>query len=267
MAISNGNLTPEILGAFTELYEFYDGVKYSRYTSFNEPITFESNDYKPVNITRGKITRSVNIETAKVEVTAPISDQLGRYIANYPVVPTKIRIIRVLVNSPSSQFVVLFNGSIQSIKVSDGFVCTATCVSSNSILDLNWPRNIHSGYCQNVLFDAWCGVDKNACMINLQVQAIGTDGSITSTDIGANGGKFTGGYVLYSGDYRWITFGTTNKFYLHVPFDTSVQIGTIIQAYWGCDGTFSCCRDRFNNLSNFFGCPHIPSDNPVTWGV
>ena len=52
MAISNGNLTPEILGAFTELYEFYDGVKYSRYTSFNEPITFESNDYKPVNITR-----------------------------------------------------------------------------------------------------------------------------------------------------------------------------------------------------------------------
>lgn len=264
MGIANSYLNTPVLGEFAELYEFYDGVVYSRYTSYQDEIIFESNAFKPGQITRGKITRSISIEAAKVEITAPITDQLGKYVANYPVVPTTIRIIRVLVADPTVN-AVIFRGSVQSVKVSDGYVCTATCISSQ--LEVNWPRNIHSGYCQNTLFDTFCGLDKNMYMINVQIQAIGADGHLTSTDIGNTGSNLTGGYVLYVNDYRWITYGTTNNVYLHVPFDASVGVGTIVQMFWGCDGTFTCCRDRFNNLNNFFGCPHIPSDNPVTWGI
>ena len=91
-------------------------------------------------------------------------------------------------------------------------------------------------------------------------------GGLVSTDIGINGNLYTGGYVVYLKDFRWITLGETNTFNLHVPFDSSVKPGVVLIAYQGCSKSAVDCKNKFNNIRNFNGCPYIPSDNPVLWG-
>lgn len=103
------------------------------------------------------------------------------------------------------------------------------------------------------LFDTFCGLDKNMYMLNVQIQAIGADGHLTSTDIGSTVPNLRE-VILWT--IRWITFGTTNNVYLHVPFDSSVVVGTIVQMFWGCDEYLYVLSRQIQQLNNFWVPTH-----------
>lgn len=264
MAISNAAVTGSQINEFAEIYTFDDGESISRYTTYQNPITFGGQEYKPTHIKRGSITRNTTFEPVTVQITAPLEEKLTKYLTNYPVIPTLVTIIRVLVSDPNNQFLSLFSGNIKSVQV-EGVYAVAQCMSLGSILEAVWPKNIHSSFCQNTLFDSRCGLSSSDYMINFTVQSLTATGALVSTDIG-DGSNFTGGYVTYFRDFRWITLGESNKFNLHVPFDSNVGVGKVLSAYWGCSKSAIDCLNKFHNMNNFFGCPYIPSDNPVIWG-
>ena len=41
-----------------------------------------------------------------------------------------------------------------------------------------------------------------------------------------------------------------------------ISVGTLITVYPGCDGQVKTCRDKFNNVLNFGGIPHMPNKSP-----
>lgn len=45
------------------------------------------------------------------------------------------------------------------------------------------------------------------------------------------------------------------------PMPREIQIGDTFTIVAGCDKKFSTCRDKFNNVNNFRGWPHIPGIN------
>lgn len=265
MAISDANLIGPELNEYAEIYAFDDGETVSRYTTYQEPITFAGFQYKPAHIKRGSINRNTTFEAITCQVTAPLEEKLTKYLANYPVMPTKVTITRGLVSSFDSQYLVLFTGNIKSVQI-EGIYAQAECASLGSILDAIWPRDIHSSFCQNTLYDAKCGLAASNYQLNFTVQSLTAKGGLVSTDIGTNGSLYTGGYVVYLKDFRWITLGENNTFNLHVPFDSTVQPGVVLRAYQGCSKSAVDCKNKFNNIGNFNGCPYIPSDNPVLWG-
>lgn len=265
MAISDANLSSSELGEYAEIYEFNDGETISRYTTYQMAITYNGFQYKPAHIKRGPINRNTVFEAVTCSITAPLEDKLTRYLSNYPVMPTKVTIWRGLVSSFTSQSLIIFTGDIKSVQI-EGVYATAECVSLGSILDSTYPKDIHSSFCQNSLFDAKCGLSASDFMLNFTVQSLTAKGGLVSTDIGTNGSLYTGGYVLYLKDFRWITLGENNTFNLHVPFDATVGPGIVLRAYQGCSKSAIDCKNKFNNLSRFYGCPYIPSDNPVLWG-
>ena len=265
MAISDSNLSGPELNEYAEIYSLDDGETISRYTTYQEPITFGGFQYKPVHIKRGAISRNTTFEAVTCQITAPLEEKLVKYIANYPVIPTKVTITRGLVSSFDSQYITIFIGNIKSVQI-EGTYAQAECVSLGSILDAVWPRDIHSSFCQNTLFDAKCGLAAADYSLNFTLQSLTEKGSLVSTDIGESGSLFTGGYVVYLKDFRWITLGESNKFNLHVPFDSSVSPGAVLRAYQGCSKSAVDCKNKFNNIIHFNGCPYIPSDNPVLWG-
>lgn len=264
MAISDAKFTGSQLDEFAELFEFYDGENYSRYTTYQTNINFMGFDFKPAHIKRGTITRNTTFEPVTVQITAPLDNKLTKYLSNYPVMPTTVKIFRVVVADVNNQYMEIFTGDITSVQV-EGVYAVAQCNSLGSILDAIWPKDVHSSFCQNTLYDSVCGLSSSDFMLNFTVQSLTAKGGLISTDIG-NGSNFTGGYVVFLKDFRWITLGETNTFHLHVPFDSSVGPGTVLRAYWGCSKSAKDCKDKFNNLPNFIGCPYIPSDNPVLWG-
>lgn len=265
MPISSSYFSTDESPEFAEIYDFYDGSETYRYTSYQNPIIFNSFHYKPAHIKRGGIVRNTTFEAVTCQITAPLSESLTRYVANYPVVPTQVTVIRGLISNFNSVNVVVFTGNIKSVQIEDVYA-VAECISLGSILEATWPKDIHSSFCQNSLFDDKCGLDANLFGINFMIESFTSKGALVSSGIGAEGPKFTGGHVVFLNDFRWITLGETNTFHLHVPFDMNVKEGTVLRAYQGCSKSAIDCRDKFNNLHRFYGCPYIPSDNPVLWG-
>lgn len=265
MAISDANLTGSEINEYAEIFEFNDGETSSRYTSYHMPITFAGFQYKPAHIKRGTIERNTTFQAVTCQITAPLEEKLTKYIANYPVMPTTVKIYRGLVSSFDSQSIEIFRGTIKTVQI-EGVYASADCIALGSILESVWPRDIHSSFCQNTLFDAKCGLASSDYQLNFTVQSLTAKGGLVSTDIGTNGSLYTGGYVIYLKDFRWITLGENNTFNLHVPFDASVQPGVVLRAHQGCSKSAIDCKNKFNNIDNFNGCPYIPSDNPVLWG-
>ena len=265
MAISDSNLIGSEINEYAEVYSFDDGESISRYTTYQSPITYGGFEYKPAHIKRGSINRNTVFEAVTCQITAPLEEKLTKYIANFPVTPTSVTITRGLVSSFDSQSMIVFTGTIKSVQI-EGIYALAECVSLGSILDSIWPRDIHSSFCQNTLYDSNCGLAASDYQLNFTVQSLTSKGGLVSTDIGTSGNLYTGGYVVYLRDFRWITLGENNTFNLHVPFDSSVQPGVVLRAYQGCSKSAIDCKNKFHNLPHFYGCPYIPSDNPVLWG-
>lgn len=265
MPIASSYVNGTEVNEFAETYEFFDGDVYSRFTTYQDPITYGGFQYKPAHIKRGTINRNTTFDQVTCEITAPLTDSLTKYVANYPVIPTKVTITRGLVTNFDAVNINVFTGVIKTVQIEDIYA-VAQCISLGSILDATWPKDIHSSFCQNSLFDHRCGLAATEYMLNFMVESFTGKGGIVSSEIGATGSLYTGGYVAYMNDFRWITLGENNTFHLHVPFDSKVAVGTVLRAYQGCSKSAIDCRDKFNNLKNFYGCAYIPSDNPVLWG-
>ena len=264
MAISSTYTDKQEMDLYAEVFEIDDGVEISRYTGYHEPIVFGGFTYKPAPIHRGDIERGTSFEEVTCTIYGPVVEEFTKYISNYPIVPSKVTVTRGIVGLFDSQNIIVFKGVVKSVQLEDN-VAVASCASLGSILGAVWPPDLHSSFCQNTLFDTGCGVDANAHSQTITVQSFTAKGGIVSSEI-VNAPHYTGGYVLFMGDFRWITLGIDTHLDLHVPFDSHLQIGNVVRIFKGCDKTATMCRDRFSNLSRFFGCPYIPSDNPVMWG-
>lgn len=89
-----------------------------------------------------------------------------------------------------------------------------------------------------------------------------------------------GKFVFTSGTLQWFTnrikqyINGSKTFTLAIPFPTVPLVGWTFTAFEGCDKKFSTCKDRFDNVVNFRGFPHVPTHdrlkNPAqgggTWG-
>ena len=265
MPISSSNSSGSELPLYAEVFEFYDEETYSRYTSFQEPILYDGNWYKPGHIRRGKINRNIGFDAVTTNITAPLEEKLTRYLSNFPVVPTTVKVVRGLVDDFDAENVVVFIGVIKKVQIEDIYA-SAECVALSSILDATYPKDIHSAFCQNSLFDAVCGLDSNSYSRTVQIASLTGVGGLVIPELQNTGELYTGGNVQFYRDFRWITLGSGNTLSLHVPFPANVGPGTIVTVYQGCSKSVAVCRDKFNNVSRFFGCPYIPSDNPVLWG-
>ena len=55
--------------------------------------------------------------------------------------------------------------------------------------------------------------------------------------------------------------GGTFKLFLPMPIE--IQISDLYRIWPGCDKRFATCRDKFDNVVNFRGEPHVPGNDRV----
>jgi len=128
-------------------------------------------------------------------------------------------------------------------------------------LRLSWGRQ-----CPHALYDISCRVPKASYGVTFQIDNI--DGNtIWSSDIA--GLPFT---YFANGFFEWPRFpGAIERRGIENHFGTGFTIfgtrvglkpGDLITAYPGCSRTREDCKNKFNNLSNFGGIPHMPGRSP-----
>ncbi|OYV38785.1 MAG: beta tubulin [Rhodospirillales bacterium 20-64-7] len=150
---------------------------------------------------------------------------------------------------------------------------TAELRSLASLLDQDHGR-VFQLACTADLGDAQCGVKLDVAGLSMTATVVETDARVTITaNLGSQiAGAFSGGKLQFtSGANAGITAAVKEHAITvagHVLTLWSLPASAILPndsfiVSAGCDKSFATCRDRFGNVVNFRGCPHMPGNDIV----
>lgn len=156
--------------------------------------------------------------------------------------------------------VLLFKGRVGKV---DSIGRTRAKITVNSdliLLDLDMPKNLYAPACQHVLFDAGCGLDRDAFTATGVVSPASNNSVVNWADASSayTQGRLTFLSGVNAGVSATIKQGNPGNLVLAYPLEVPPNAGDEIAVTQGCDHSMGTCRDKFDNLQNFRGFPFIP---------
>jgi len=169
--------------------------------------------------------------------------------------------------APDAGTLLLSSGFLGAIS-SDGQKFVAEMVSRLRLFQESALEG-YSPECRASLGDARCSLDPARYVVEATVVAAQPDGSITvDRDLGAEEAfRYGRARVLTgrgSGLDRSITWSSGAQFEVDEEVPGLVS-GDRIELRAGCDRQLSTCRDRFANVVNFRGEPHVPGTDAMAF--
>lgn len=178
--------------------------------------------------------------------------------------------------NPTGGTLLLVKGTIGELLVGDTRV-DAEIRSQSDKLRQTIIRTYGTACDVHVLGDARCKVDIAPFTVSGTVTAIvGTNNDqFDSTALGAQPDNW-----FQFGQFTWTTGenvnvapfnkakahtqeGSAGRITLAFPAPRTIQIGDGFDIVAGCNLQFSTCRDKFNNVPNHRGFPHVPGQNAI----
>jgi hypothetical protein len=261
-----------------EIFEFQNGNDFYRLTSSEVAVEFGGSTYTPAAMDRGNIGRSGEAEQTTLEVRLPTTSTLASlYLGIQPANRTTLTLRRVHQLMSPSTAITLFRGFVTSARFNDE-QATLLLKPFNELFQREMPRYTYQGLCNHILYGNACGIIETdpPNQLTAQVTAfVETDGSVvTVTGAGAVADNkspqqaFKGGFARLTdfSDYRLILDQDGDTITLLLPFRTNI-LGSDIVLQRGCDKTVQTCLDKFNNVPNYGGFPHVPAVNPFNQGT
>lgn len=263
MAFDDYELSVES-GNAAELYEFsYQGGTF-RYTSADNPITFDSHIYQVVAIQHTPPKEVADIAKASLTVTAP----------------PDLEVSELFRAAPPDDVVGLV---IRRLQIDDG---TAEAFWLGRVLSVRWPpdqselrcesiytsmrmpglRRIYSKNCPHVLYGARCRAAEADFIETITVSAV-AGRTITSPDFATfEDGYFSGGKIRWEstpGFYvrRGIKIHDGDTITVTHPIP-GLEPGVVLSALPGCNHSMLHCAEKFDNLLNYGGFPYMTERNP-----
>jgi len=259
-----------------ELFEFHltCGTHYY-FTSFSEDIDWGSPSirYRVLPIQRNEVNSSLNLEMDTVElqlagITGELMDVAEKNILDNVLVVIKRALWDQNSASGMEQMVFLGTGTPSYNRN----VVVLSCVSILDSLNIMAPRNLFQQPCNYRLFDVGCTLNMESYKVSSTATSDAPNNYFVMdsafvpppTDLK----KFNLGELRVTsgnnlGIRRQILSTTTGIFVVSVPFPEKILAEDTFDYYPGCSKNPECCRDRFNNLLNFYGFVHLSSPEEV----
>lgn len=123
------------------------------------------------------------------------------------------------------------------------------------------------GTCWANLGDSDCKVDLGAITVTGSVDTVSSLYQFTDTSRTEASGYFNYGLLTFTsgnneGRAIEVKSFDGSTFVLFEAMPEAIQVGDTYEVYAGCNKQFDTCRDKFNNVANYRGFPHIPgADN------
>ncbi|MGV8959200.1 MAG: phage BR0599 family protein [Stenotrophomonas sp.] len=266
------------LGQPVHLFVFARKHLVWRFNSSTRPITIDGATYLPASISRSAIRQTA--ERAKDKITIrfpylrdpaageyPPTQSLGDNWHPYPP-GDMIHVTCKAYHHGDAEAVVEWMGRVTQPRFTDTeleLTCEPGRPRGNfSGLSLRWQRSCPLAlYSQGV---GMCGVA--AADHALPASLTAASGlTLTASAFGSlPAGRLAGGYVEWErGD------GLTERRSIMAHAGSTIEInygaqmlapGVAVIAYPGCAHTANDCKDYFNNMDRFGGCPYLPVKNP-----
>lgn len=242
-----------------ELYKFTIGAETHLYTTAQAEVTYNGDTYVPTYVRRegGKGTES----TARTSVRLYMARDAGIVVRFAPGPPSQTVELEVYQQSETTTALV-YLGRVLDVD-NRGSESTLHCESIHTSLKTAGLRRRHQVLCPYALYDSECGVNADSFKTTASLTATTAD-TLTASEFSAKAdGYFTGGYIEWGTlpERRAIIAHTGDTVTLSHPL-TGPQSGDNVEAYAGCDHTFTTCGEKFNNAINHGGMPWLPRKNP-----
>lgn len=247
-------------------YEFARGVLRWLYTSADRDIVIQNKLFRTgYQIQDSGFSSSGQSSTDKLQVTLAADAEVSKmYRALAP--SDEITLVIWEYEYGIDGFLVGWVGSIENVKWPTQGSCEIQCGSIASSLDrpgltMGWQRP-----CPYTLYDHNCKVDELAYRVSGTVQIVSGIGALLQQASEYPDNWFSGGYLewdigqgvmerrgirRHEGDQLLILGGIFG-----------LATGTVVDIYPGCFRTVATCHNKFNNLPNYGGHPHLPGKSP-----
>lgn len=128
---------------------------------------------------------------------------------------------------------------------------------------------VYQPTCRASLGDARCGVDLGPLTVTGTIDADASDRrTLVDSARTESAGTFDFGLLTWTsgandGLAMEVRSSTVGGIELQLPMPYAVASGDAYSLTPGCDGLFATCRDRFANVLNFRGEPHVPGTDQL----
>ena len=251
-------------GQSARLYQFdRSATVVWRYTSADRSIKFDGHNWSPLPISDDGIRMTGEASADTVRVTLPASAAVAQLFRSTP--PSEEIFLTVYdYDATAADAEVCWVGSVSSVAFPRAGQAELVCDSLSASMQRSGLRLRYERSCPHSVYDDSCRAAKALHATPVVVTELnGTHiwfGTSNITDIGA----------FCYGAAEWHVDGTTEMRGIEVANGTRAQliggtdglaIGDTVTLYPGCDGLRSTCNDRFNNLPNHGGFPHMPGES------
>lgn len=191
----------------------------------------------------------------------PIGQAIGNGLLNYARIERFTAFFRDYVGGDLVGTVTMFKGRVVSVDKTGAMHAEITVANSLVILENDFPRNTYAPFCQHVVYDSGCTLDREDFRTDVVAGNNSTQRYIY-TPLADE--KMIGGYVEFlSGDctgLRAAVKNVTPAFRIELLFlaPASPAPGDTMAVYQGCPRTKTACENDFNNLDHFRGFTFVP---------
>lgn len=252
-------------GAPVTLYEFSLGTTYWRYTSGQNDLVLNGNTYIAMPISNEGYSSSGSPSddalTLKIAARAEVTQI---YLGTPPSDPVMLTIRTV--HRGDTDAPVVWSGTIKNAKQMSLAEYRFICNSLLSTLGRNGLRLLWGRGCPHALYDRSCRVDPADYSVSAQISALNGMELVSSAFATLDDDYLSGGFLSFVSAYgaierRAIERHAGDTIYL-LGMTDGISVDDWVTVYPGCARISLVCEEKFNNLNNYGGFPHLPNKSP-----
>lgn len=258
--------TSSYLGRPVVLYEFeLESTKW-RYASSARDKVVGGQRYTACPIQDDGVKQSGEVSSDTLTITAPASIGPANVFIGSP--PSGTMLVRIRhMHEGDSEAPVVYVGEVLQIDYAQAGQVSIQCLPLSALMEREGLRLAWQRTCPYVLYDpATCKVDKSQYAVPAIVLSA-EKGIVKAAEFASlPNGYLSGGFLEWNDPIRGREFrgieehaGDAVKLF---GLTDGIHYGLRVTAYPGCDLRTETCAQRFNNLLNYGGVPHMPGKSP-----
>lgn len=175
----------------------------------------------------------------------------------------KVKIYRIHGDDETQEIKTIWHGTVYETKWQNINSLKLVTYSVASIFKRNGLRLTWGRPCPHSLYDKNCRLNPANFAVNTVIESL--DGASINVHVSAENGWFSAGFI------EWVTDGIRERrgLKLHngnnigvIGGTHSMEAGMSVTLFPGCERTIKTCNEKFNNVLNYGGQPHMPGKSP-----
>jgi len=248
---------------------FAVGLTEYSYSNDEKIVADSSYTWTPAAIGFSEFSQTNEMAKDPLRITLPRDNPFAAlFLGGVPEQVASVTVFRLHTNDAAEEFRFYWKGRVAGSS-SDAEAVKLDCENVFTSLRRPGLREKYQTGCRHVLYGRGCGLDKDDFAVAATASAAsGVGVTVSYSDSNATINYFRGGMIKTSdGFYRDIIEHGDTAITLLSSLPSLIAAITAsgpqsVTLYPGCAHDLVTCKNRFNNIENYGGCPWIPNKNP-----